>query len=506
MKLKRACVVINPHAGQNVTKIPDLIAVLAAAGWSTEIMIKEYGGHSVELAASAAKANYDLVIGYGGDGTLNQVLNGVMSSEKHASIIGVIPGGTANVWAADIGVPSDPVQAALALCNSEARKIDIGHVEVQGLSFPGTSRDDQEPQQKKNDKRVQKKEVKETSRAKHHFMLWAGLGFDAAIMEHVSKALKYRVGLLAVGLAVVEELPKQHPFPIEIRVGDAKQEDEKIWKGEAFQVVIGNTRRYANLVQMTPNAYLDNGLLDVCVITAGNTWKTIEEIASLVFRRKPDNVTNQYFQGASITISVPASIGLQLDGSVVSLDDYLNKADRKALQSAGNAAQVMVTYRFDAMPRAVQVAIPSTYDGALFQQPLAEEKPLIHAEKQKVAGAAQQNLEQVAEEQIEVAEEQVESQEQVATISAHKHRITVRGVTYRPQKQHTYIIAGTVSHHMTGDTTPVALCVDERVTIFRQTDEQISIEMIRELRKGAVIFAEGKKNKYGVIRATRVVI
>src|SRR5215470_4642068 len=214
MKRKKACLVINPHAGQNVTKIADLIAVLAAAGWSTDIAMKEFGGQSMELAARAAKANYDLVIGYGGDGTLNQVLNGVMNAGRCQSIVGVIPGGTANVWAAEIGVPHDPVQAALTLVNSEARKVDIGHVEVQGLSFPGTSQDDQEQQRKKKGEQKHKKEMRAPSRAKHHFMLMAGLGFDAAIMEHVSKSFKYRVGRLAVGLSVAEELPRHHPFPI----------------------------------------------------------------------------------------------------------------------------------------------------------------------------------------------------------------------------------------------------------------------------------------------------
>jgi hypothetical protein len=77
--------------------------------------------------------------------------------------------------------------------------------------------------------------------------------------------------------------------------------------------------------------------------------------------------------------------------------------------------------------------------------------------------------------------------------------------TALPQKQHTYIIAGTVQHQMTGDTTPVALCVDESVPISRHSGEQVSIEMIQELREGAMIYAAGKKNKYGVIRATRVV-
>ena len=229
MKRKRACVVINPHAGQNVTQIADLIAVLSAAGWSTEIVIKEYGGHSIELAAQAAKAKYDLVIGYGGDGTLNQVLNGVMTTRKHSSLIGVIPGGTANVWAAEIGVPNDPVHAALTLCSSEARKIDIGQVEVLGLSFPGTSQSQvsQDQRQKKKEKRVHQKGEKVTTKAKHYFMLMAGLGIDAAIMEHVSKSLKYRVGKLAVGLSVVEELPKHHPFPIEICVSGTKYEEEK---------------------------------------------------------------------------------------------------------------------------------------------------------------------------------------------------------------------------------------------------------------------------------------
>jgi YegS/Rv2252/BmrU family lipid kinase len=499
MKRKRACVVINPHAGQNVTKIADLIAVLSAAGWRTDILIKEYGGHSMALAARAAKAKYDLVIGYGGDGTVNQVLNGVMSTRKHACIIGVIPGGTANVWAAEIGVPNDPVHAALTLSNSEARKIDIGHVEVQGLTFPGTSQDNHDQKREKKEKQKHQKEMKATTAAKHHFMLMAGLGIDAAIMEHVSKSLKYRIGTLAVGLSAVEELPKQRPFPVEIRVSGPEQEEEKTWKGEAFQVIVGNTRRYANIVEMTPNAYLDSGLLEVCVMKAGNALTTLEQIVSLVFRRRPDNETSEGFHGASITISVPASIELQLDGSAVMLKDYLDKSARKTLQNAGNADEVMVTYRFDAIPRAVQVAIPANYDGALFEKPVVEEQHLAHAKQHESKGYAQQP-------QMPVEEVRQASQNENAALLAHGHKVTVRGVASLTQKQHTYIIAGTVPHQMTGDTTPVALYVDERATVSRHSGEQTSIEVIKELREGEMIFAAGKKSKYGVIRTTQIVI
>src|SRR5438105_3830776 len=383
MSRKRAYMIINPRAGQNVVKIADLIAVLSAAGWRTEIALKEFGGQSMELATRAVKANCDLVIGYGGDGTLNQVLNGAMNAGKRSSAIGVIPGGTANVWAAEIGVPSDPVKAALALVNSETRKIDIGHVEVQGLVFPDMTHDKQEKGQQKKEKQVRKSPLKPTPGAKHHFLLMAGLGLDASIMEHVSKPFKYEVGRLAVGLAAAEELPKQHPFPLEVHVSGGEHEDKMVWEGKALQVIIGNTRRYANIVQMTPGAYLDDGLLDVCVITAGNALTTLEEIASLLFRRRPDDVATKYFLGASITIRVPASIDLQLDGSAVRLKDYLSKAERKVLQNGGNAEKAMVTYRFDAMPHAVQVVIPSSYDGALFEHPMAEEEPSDASQQQR---------------------------------------------------------------------------------------------------------------------------
>ena len=114
MRIKKACIVVDLRTGQDVTTIPHLVAVLAAAGWKTHIALKEYGGETVKLAQKAAKEGYDLVIGYGGDGTLNAVLNGVMYAAGDC-LVADVPGGTYNVWAGAIGVPHDPVKAALAI-------------------------------------------------------------------------------------------------------------------------------------------------------------------------------------------------------------------------------------------------------------------------------------------------------------------------------------------------------------------------------------------------------
>src|SRR5207237_7211388 len=129
---------------------------------------------------------------------------------------------------------------------------------------------------------------------------------------------------LDVGLTVAKELPRQHPFPIEIRVGGDINEGDAVWKGEAFQVVIGNTRRYANILELTPQAFLDDGMLDVCVIKAGNPLTSIEQITSFLFRRKPNTLNTEHFLGASIPLSVPASIQLQLYGIPVTLTDDLS--------------------------------------------------------------------------------------------------------------------------------------------------------------------------------------
>src|SRR5437764_12820786 len=117
---------------------------------------------------------------------------------------------------------------------------------------------------------------------------------------------------------------------------------------------------------MTPNEYIDDGVLDVCVITAGDPLTTLQQITTLLFRRKPDNLTAEYFHGAHLTISTPASVGIQLDGSLVKLKDYLRKSDHKKLQADGNTEKVMVNYRFAAMPRPLDVAIPGTHNNVLF--------------------------------------------------------------------------------------------------------------------------------------------
>lgn len=356
------------------------------------------------------------------------------------------------------------------------------------------------------DKKGHRQKVKGTSKAKHHFLLMAGLGIDASIMSSVSKPLKYKIGPLAVGVSAVKKLPEQHAFPVEIRAHGSGRDGEVLWQGEALQVVIGNTRRYADVVQMTPHAYIDDGVLDVCVITAGDPLTTLQQITSLLLRRKPDNMTAEYFHGTHLSISVPASVGLQLDGSAVKLKDYLSKSDRKALQQADDAEHVMVDYQFDAMPKALHVAIPSTYNNTLFED--GSGKSRSHVEEQQHADEEQAHAEeQEKDEDKDNGKGSEETHPEIVEALLHHGRtVKVVGVGPGPDKKHAYIIAGSSTKQATGEIKPVAVRILDDTTVIKRSGEPATPALVEELQEGMEIVAEGKKSKRGVIPAKRVIV
>src|SRR6266566_2473259 len=461
MRRKKASIVVDLRDGMNIPKITDAVAVLAAAGWKTDVVLKAYGGETLQLATEATKQGNDVVIAYGGDGTLNQVVNGVMNA-KWQSMVGVIPVVTANEWATESGVPLDPFQAALTLVNSEPREVDLGYMDVHGLVFPGTSPADS-PGESGTPRKKQKKKA---SARKHHFLLLSGVGIDAVITAHVSKSLKYRVGRFAYGAAAIKELPNLHPFPVELRQVADSGEEKLLWQGEAWQVIFGNSRLYAGLVELTPQAYLDDGQLDVCVVKAGNVLTTLQEVVALLFQHRSASTDIEYFRGAHFSLRVPATIGVHLDGSVVELDDYLNKADRARLKQASDPAQVMVDYRFDAEPAALHMTIPRTYSGTLFEKAPAATASSIETTPQQQAATRQQDGGGNGAVQREAPEE-------VQLLVEHGTKVTVVGVGPNPDRPNTYIIAGTTQNEKTGDTLPVAVRVNDKSSILQRTGEQV---------------------------------
>ncbi|WP_054051688.1 diacylglycerol kinase family protein [Alloactinosynnema sp. L-07] len=124
----RAVLVVNPQATATTPAGRDVLAHALASQVKLDIVETDYRGHAMAAAAQAALDNVDLVVAHGGDGTVNEVVNGMLSAGGHVPMLGVVPGGSANVFARSLGLPRHPVEATHILLRAieEGRRREVG--------------------------------------------------------------------------------------------------------------------------------------------------------------------------------------------------------------------------------------------------------------------------------------------------------------------------------------------------------------------------------------------
>ncbi|TMD59623.1 MAG: hypothetical protein E6I91_19995 [Chloroflexi bacterium] len=323
MDKEKACLIIHPKAEQHVASIVNILE----ERWDTTSLVTQYAGHGMVLAENAPAHDNRWIIALGGDGTLNEVVNGSMRAQRPCTV-GILPGGTANQWAHEIGLPDHPLDAAHALLQCTPCSVDVGSVEVQALDFLQET--------------LHQQETESRSGARHHFLLTAGFGLDAAVIRATTESAKQQYHQLAFFLDWLETFPQIQPFFAHIQWSN-----QQVWEGHPREVLVSNTRRYANVVDVAPEAYMDDNLLDIRIFS----------YVDMLFH---------YVQDHSFSLRVPASTPMHLDGSSVQLEDYLSRENYARLQATTETEKVMVTYRFSAKPSALLAAIPPGYAGDLF--------------------------------------------------------------------------------------------------------------------------------------------
>ncbi len=310
----KACLITNPKSGQGSLDLSEALTLLQAQGWEITLRQKTQGGEATELARQAVQEGYSVVVDCGGDGTLNEIVEGVLGSTV---AVGVLPGGTANVWAHEIGMSERQDIAARQLASAERRSVDVGVVVING-------------------------------KLKSYFLLMAGLGLDGAVIGNLSKPLKHRLGKLAYAPAIVNAIRSFNPLPVRVEM------DGLHWQGSVSEIVVGNSRRYADVTEVTPDAYIDDGLLDVCLITASGPLTASRQLGSLLVRQHPSEASAELYRAATMTVRAPSVMPLQVDGGHVPVTDDDVTADG-------------IVFTFSLVTQGVSMLVPRTYDGALFQ-------------------------------------------------------------------------------------------------------------------------------------------
>jgi YegS/Rv2252/BmrU family lipid kinase len=271
----RISIIANPRSGRGraFRLVQEYVRKWPHGSWEVEVLTTRAPGHAAELAHKLASCPPDVLAVCGGDGTVNEVVNGVSDPQFP---VAVLPAGTANVLARAIGIPLDPLEAIKIALEGSVLRVDSCFLQWAPA---------------------------------RHFLLMAGAGFDAYVVSRTSSALKDRVGIAAFYQSTLQCLAT-YSFP-EFTL---ETEDLSI---QATTCVVANSRGYGGGLVLTPSADMTDGLLDV-VAVQGKSRVNLALFALTALRGRPRAYPwVRYARARFVKIDGPPDVMVQVDGEQV---------------------------------------------------------------------------------------------------------------------------------------------------------------------------------------------
>ncbi len=278
----RILVIRNPAAGgRRRRRFEATMAHLRQAGCRIEICDTKARGEGMALARDACGKGFDRIVAAGGDGTINEVINGLAPRPPDDAMppggpppLAVLPLGTANVLAAEIELPNEPAALAKIIVHGPARRI--------GLARLGSGA---------------------------YFAAMAGAGFDAHIVAGVDTGLKRLIGKGAYAWEGLRQL-FVFPFP-EYRVTVDGQAFDAAW------VIVTRGRYFAGRFLIAPHASLQDELLHVCLFRRRGVWAMLRYGLAMQFGRLGKLADYRVVSGRRVDVDGPPGDPLEADGDLV---------------------------------------------------------------------------------------------------------------------------------------------------------------------------------------------
>ncbi|MED1202629.1 diacylglycerol kinase [Heyndrickxia acidicola] len=271
--MKRARIIYNPTSGREVFKrhLAAVLQKLETAGYETSCHATTAAGDASVAASIAVERKYDLVIAAGGDGTINEVVNGI-AEKNYRPKLGVIPVGTTNDFARALQIPRDIEAATDIIVQGDTLPVDIG---------------------KMNDS---------------YFINIAGGGRITELTYEVPSKLKTMLGQLAYYLKGIEMLPS-------IRATDVSIEyDGKLFEGEAMLFLIGLTNSVGGFEKLAPHSSINDGLFSLIILKKTNLAEFIRVVTAAVRGEHVNDPNIIYTQANHIKVRSSEKMQLNIDG------------------------------------------------------------------------------------------------------------------------------------------------------------------------------------------------
>jgi YegS/Rv2252/BmrU family lipid kinase len=273
--------IVNPTAGRRRRGLVDAVAArVRQEGWSVDIVETKAAGDARRLAGTCDASRYSVIAVAGGDGTINEVINGLAGRGDDAPAVGIVPLGTANVLAHELGLGFSAAAVARTMTAGRALLVQPG----EAANGAGA----------------------------RCFSLMVGAGFDAKVVAGVSAPLKRRLGRAAYVWRSLVEARRYRPVRYDVEIDGVRH--------EASSVIVTRSRHYAGPYVVAPKAALGEPLLHVCLFERWGRSHTFRYGVALLLGRLPRMAGYRVVTGRSVRVSVLSDAGerreqpVQIDG------------------------------------------------------------------------------------------------------------------------------------------------------------------------------------------------
>lgn len=274
IRRRRILVIYNPSAGQwRRRRLKATLRDLEALGGELTLHETTRPGDAEATAQGLSAKDYDVVVAAGGDGTINEVANGLIKATGPIPPLAIIPLGTANVLAQEIGLRGQSAVIARAIIEGPRQNVHLGQANG------------------------------------HHFIMMAGVGFDAHVVAHVDLALKRHTGKIAYVLETLIQALRYGFPPCRVTI-DGRSFD-------ARSVVICNGRHYGGPFIAAPEASLGTPAFEVCLLERGGWIHALRYGAALVLGRLSTLPDVRILSGRVVRIDGQKDLPVQGDGDII---------------------------------------------------------------------------------------------------------------------------------------------------------------------------------------------
>lgn len=288
-----ALLIHNPISGQpeRHNALQRAIGELHAGGWRLDIRATERKGHARELAEQAVRAGYSEIIIAGGDGSIGQAADGIVAAGAQDVHLGIIPLGTGNVFARDVGLPLPiwhdyhaVVEAARIIIAGHAAAVDVGLADGRA------------------------------------FLCWAGCGIDALVTELVESRMafgKRRMPIATYAAALIRQLRRFRPATMSVSIDEGET-----LGGRFYLTVASNIALYGRYFHLARQARLNDGLLDLIVIDAAQAPHFFFLLLKLLLwpRSHDARITVRQIKRVRIEAEIPQPV--HLDGDPIGFSPF----------------------------------------------------------------------------------------------------------------------------------------------------------------------------------------